>query len=92
MRRTMLFVAATALALVLAAGVALAQPFGDQGPGVTRFCQTNCVGTTYPDTLIGSNAPNTIHGLGATNRPPLATTSQATAATTPSTAKPVVTG
>ena len=69
MRRTMLFVAATALALVLAAGVALAQPFGDQGPGVTRFCQTNCAGTTYPDTLIGSNAPNTIHGLGGNESP-----------------------
>ena len=69
MRRTMLFMAATALALVLAAGVALAQPYGDQGPGVTRFCQTNCVGTTYPDTLVGSNAPNTIHGLGGNETP-----------------------
>ena len=62
MRRTMLLVAATALALVVAAGVALAQPYGDQGPGVTRLCQTNCAGTTYPDTLVGTNDPNTIHG------------------------------
>ena len=66
----MLFVAATALALVLlGAGVALAQTYGDQGPGVTRFCQSNCAGTSYPDTLIGSNVPNTIHGLGGDESP-----------------------
>ncbi len=69
MRRTMLFMAATALALLLAAGVALAQPYGDQSPGVTGFCQTNCAGTTYPDTLIGTNAPNIIQGLGGNESP-----------------------
>ncbi len=62
----MLLVAAMALALSLAAGVALAQQegWGDQGPGVTKICRTACKGTTYPDTLVGTNAPNHIQGLG----------------------------
>jgi Ca2+-binding RTX toxin-like protein len=66
----MLLVSALALALLVAAGVALAQPVGDQvgdlqgGPGVTKTCPTDCDGTTYPDTLIGTNAPNHIEGLG----------------------------
>jgi Ca2+-binding RTX toxin-like protein len=56
-RRTMLFLAASALALCLSAGVALAQ-------GVTKTCPRACQGTTYPDTLVGTNAPNHIEGLG----------------------------
>ena len=66
----MLLVSVLALALLVAAGVALAQPVGDQvgdlqgGPGVTKTCRTTCTGTTYPDTLIGTNAPNHIDGLG----------------------------
>jgi Ca2+-binding RTX toxin-like protein len=66
MRRTVLLLAATALAICLSAGVALAQQgWGDQrGPGVTKTCPTTCSGTTYPDTLIGTNAPNHIQGLG----------------------------
>jgi Ca2+-binding RTX toxin-like protein len=66
----MLLMAATALALLLAASVALAQPFGDQrGPGVTKTCPRDCDGTTYPDTLIGTNAPNHIEGLGGNESP-----------------------
>jgi Ca2+-binding RTX toxin-like protein len=66
----MLLMAATALALLLAASVALAQPFGDQrGPGVTQTCPRDCDGTTYPDTLIGTNAPNHIEGLGGNESP-----------------------
>jgi hypothetical protein len=55
MRRIMLLIAAMTLALLMAAGVALA---------VTKTCQTNCVGTANPDTLDGSKHPNTIKGLG----------------------------
>ena len=62
MRRTVLLLAATALAICLSAGVALA--YGERGPGVTKTCPTTCTGTTYPDTLIGTNAPNHIRGLG----------------------------
>ena len=66
----MLLVSALALASLVAAGVALAQPGGNQvgdlqgGQGVTKTCQRDCDGTTYPDTLKGSNAPNHIEGLG----------------------------
>jgi Ca2+-binding RTX toxin-like protein len=65
-RKTILLVAAMALALSLAAGVALAQTarFGDQGPGVSKTCPKDCDGTSYPDTLIGTDAPNHIEGLG----------------------------
>ena len=65
----MLLAAAMGLALLVAAGVALAQPFGDQGQGVTKTCQTACKGTTYPDTLVGTNAPNHIQGLGGNESP-----------------------
>ena len=71
----MLLVAAMGLALLLvAAGVALAQTsssprFGDQGPGVSKTCPKDCDGTTYPDTLIGTNAPNHIEGLGGNESP-----------------------
>lgn len=64
MRRTVLVAAAVAIVLALAAGVALAQSFGDVGRGVTKTCKTRCVGTQYPDTLIGTNNRNVIKGLG----------------------------
>jgi Ca2+-binding RTX toxin-like protein len=61
----MLLVAAMALVLLLAAGMALAQTFGDQrGQGVARSCNTNCIGTEYPDTLKCTNNDNTIKGEG----------------------------
>jgi hemolysin type calcium-binding protein len=63
-RRIVLLVAAAALALSLAASVALAQPFGDSGRGVTKTCGAHCQGTTYPDTLTGTSAPNHIEGRG----------------------------
>jgi hypothetical protein len=65
-RRTIVLLAATALALALASGVALAQQrYGDQGgQGVTKTCPTACQGTSYPDTLKGTSAPNQIRGLG----------------------------
>jgi Ca2+-binding RTX toxin-like protein len=66
-RRTILLLAATALALTLAGGVALAQQqYGDQqgGQGVTKTCPTACQGTSYPDTLKGTSASNHIKGLG----------------------------
>src|SRR3712207_8348822 len=66
----MQLVAAMGLALLVAAGVALAQTVGDQrGPGVTKTCPRDCDGTTYPDTLIGTNAPNHIEGLGGNESP-----------------------
>jgi Ca2+-binding RTX toxin-like protein len=67
MRRTVLLLAATALTICLSAGVALA--YGERGPGVTRTCPTDCDGTTYPDTLVGTNAPNHIEGLGGNETP-----------------------
>jgi Ca2+-binding RTX toxin-like protein len=71
LRKTVLLVAAVALALSLAAGVALAQTprFGDQGPGVSKTCSRDCDGTTYPDTLKGTDAPNHIEGLGGNEKP-----------------------
>jgi Ca2+-binding RTX toxin-like protein len=71
-RRTMLLVGVIGLALLLAAGAALAQTstrLGDQGPGVSKTCPRDCDGTTYPDTLIGTNAPNHIEGLGGNESP-----------------------
>ena len=67
----MLLVAAMALALLVAAGVALAQPYGDRpgAQGVTKTCPTDCDGTAYPDTLYGTNAPNHIEGLGGNESP-----------------------
>jgi Ca2+-binding RTX toxin-like protein len=66
MRRTLLLLSTLALALSLAAGAAFAQTprFGAQGPGVSKTCPEDCDGTTYPDTLIGTDAPNHIDGLG----------------------------
>jgi Ca2+-binding RTX toxin-like protein len=61
----MLLVAAMVLVLLLAAGMALAQAFGDQrSQVVARTCNTNCIGTEYPDTLKGTNNDNTIKGEG----------------------------
>ncbi len=65
MRKTVLLLAATALAICLSTGVALAQ----QGHGVTKTCRTTCVGTSYPDTVMGTNAPNSIQGLGGNESP-----------------------
>ncbi len=70
MRRTVLLLAGIAMALTLAASVALAQTFGDQGgQGVTKTCKTNCEGTQYPDTLKGTNNNNVIKGLGTHESP-----------------------
>ena len=68
MKRILLLVAATALAVCLSAGVAFAQ-FGDTGPGVTKTCQRDCDGTSYPDSLTGSGARNHIEGLGGNESP-----------------------
>jgi Ca2+-binding RTX toxin-like protein len=62
-RRTVLLLAAMAMALSVSAGVALA--VGDSGPGVTKTCRTPCKGTANPDTLKGTKASNHIEGLGA---------------------------
>jgi Ca2+-binding RTX toxin-like protein len=51
----MLLMAATAVALLVASGVALA---------ATINCAGNCVGTPAPDRLIGSTASQTMRGLG----------------------------
>ncbi len=68
MRRTVLLLATTALALLVSAGVALAVG-DDVGAGVTKTCKTDCVGTTYPDTLKGTNVANRIEGLGGDESP-----------------------
>jgi Ca2+-binding RTX toxin-like protein len=62
-RRTVLLLAAMAMALGVSAGAALA--FGDAGPGVTKTCKTPCKGTAFPDTLKGTKSANRIEGLGA---------------------------
>jgi Ca2+-binding RTX toxin-like protein len=66
-KRILLLAAATALAVCLSAGVALA--YGDVGAGVTKTCQRDCDGTTFPDTLKGSTARNHIEGLGGNESP-----------------------
>jgi len=57
MRRTMLLIASMTLALLVVAGVALAQN------GVRKVCDTNCQGTNGDDHLIGTANPNSISGL-----------------------------
>jgi Ca2+-binding RTX toxin-like protein len=57
MKRTMLLIASMTLALLVVAGVALAQD------GVRKVCDTNCKGTDGDDHLIGTANPNTIRGL-----------------------------
>jgi Ca2+-binding RTX toxin-like protein len=66
-KRALLLVTTTALAICLSAGVALA--YGDVGQGVTKTCLRDCDGTTFPDTLKGSNLPNHIEGLGGNESP-----------------------
>jgi Ca2+-binding RTX toxin-like protein len=56
MKRAMLLIAATMLALLVAAGVALAQD------GVNKICNTNCHGTERDDQLSGTAKRNTIKG------------------------------
>lgn len=62
MRRIVLLLSAMALVLCIGAGVALA--YGDVGRGVTKTCEVNCEGTSYPDTLKGTSNENHIEGLG----------------------------
>ena len=56
MKRTMLLIASMMLALLVAAGVALAQD------GVQKVCNTDCQGTDRDDQLSGTPDPNTITG------------------------------
>jgi Ca2+-binding RTX toxin-like protein len=56
MKRTMLLIASMMLALLVAAGVALAQD------GVNKVCNTKCHGTARDDQLSGTANPNTIKG------------------------------
>jgi Ca2+-binding RTX toxin-like protein len=56
MKRTTLLIASMMLALLVAAGVALAQE------GVHKVCNTNCRGTDRDDQLNGTANPNTIKG------------------------------
>ena len=56
MKRTMLLIASMMLALLVAAGVALAQD------GVIKICKTNCHGTERDDQLSGTSKRNAIEG------------------------------
>lgn len=56
-KRIVLLIASMTLALLVVAGVALAQD------GVRKVCNTNCRGTAGDDHLIGTANPNTIRGL-----------------------------
>jgi Ca2+-binding RTX toxin-like protein len=56
MKRTMLLIASMMLALLVAAGVALAQD------GVSKVCNTNCRGTDRDDQLSGTSKRNAIEG------------------------------
>jgi Ca2+-binding RTX toxin-like protein len=56
MKRTMLLIASMMPALLVAAGVALAQD------GVQKVCNTNCYGTDRDDQLSGTANPNIIKG------------------------------
>ena len=62
MKRTMLLIASMMLALLVAAGVALAQE------GVTKICKTNCHGTERDDQLIGTAKRNSIEGRNGADR------------------------
>jgi len=55
-KRTMLLIASMMLALLVAAGVALAQD------GVSKVCNTNCRGTDRDDHLSGTSKRNVIKG------------------------------
>jgi Ca2+-binding RTX toxin-like protein len=56
MKRTMLLIASIMLALLVAAGVALAQD------GVSKICNSNCSGTDGDDQLSGTSKRNAIEG------------------------------
>jgi Ca2+-binding RTX toxin-like protein len=56
MKRTTLLIASMMLALMVGAGVALAQD------GVHKVCNTNCHGTDRDDHLVGTANPNIIKG------------------------------
>jgi len=56
MKRTILLIASIMLALLVAAGVALAQD------GVSKVCNTNCRGTDRDDQLSGTSKRNVIQG------------------------------
>jgi len=62
MKRVVLLTASMTLALLMVAGVALAQVALAQD-GVRKVCDTNCRGTAGDDRLIGTANPNTIRGL-----------------------------
>jgi Ca2+-binding RTX toxin-like protein len=62
MKRTMLLIASVMLALLVAAGVALAQD------GVSKVCNTNCRGTDRDDQLSGTSKRNVIKGRGGADQ------------------------
>ncbi|MBA2782295.1 MAG: hypothetical protein M3514_05565 [Actinomycetota bacterium] len=62
MKRTTLLIASMMLALLVAAGVALAQD------GVPKVCNTNCSGTDGDDQLSGNASANVIKGRKGDDR------------------------
>jgi hypothetical protein len=62
MKRTMLLIASVMLAVLVAAGVALAQD------GVSKVCNTNCRGTDGDDQLSGTANPNIMKGRNGADR------------------------
>jgi hypothetical protein len=62
MKRPMLLIASIMLALLVGAGVALAQD------GVQKVCNSNCHGTDGDDRLSGTANPNTIKGRKGADR------------------------
>jgi hypothetical protein len=62
MKRTMLLIALVMLALLVAAGVALAQD------GVSKICNSNCSGTDRDDQLSGTSKRNAIKGRGGADQ------------------------
>jgi Ca2+-binding RTX toxin-like protein len=62
MKRTTLLIASMMLALLVAAGVALAQD------GVSKICNTNCRGTDRDDQLSGTAKRNTIEGRNGADK------------------------
>src|SRR5215218_10346343 len=62
MKRTMLLIGSMMLALLVAAGLALAQD------GVSKVCNTNCSGTDGDDQLTGTANPNIIKGRNGADR------------------------
>jgi Ca2+-binding RTX toxin-like protein len=62
MKRTMLLIASMMLALLVAAGVALAQD------GVSKVCNANCHGTDRDDQLTGTSERNAIKGRNGADK------------------------